>query len=85
MEKVNAHDAVNRRHLLGFRRIQREIMRATKAGVAAKDYKAIAGAYKEAVFGERAVLGIGVTGGESWPDGIIIRWVDDDEQTEGEP
>ena len=79
------HDAVKTRHLRGFRKIQREILKAMKAGVPHKDYRSLSGAYREAVAGERMVLGTERPSGliDDWPDEMVVRWVDD-EETEGE-
>ena len=77
-------ESVDRRHLSGFRRIQSEVLKALKGGVPPKEYRAVAAAYKDAVAGERMVLGL--EGGrpvEGWPEGIEVRWVDDEEEEAG--
>ena len=70
---------VDTRHLRGFRKIQQEILKAIRAGVPPKEYRPLAVAYREAVSGERMVLGMDGTGSTSWPDEMVVRWVDDEE------
>lgn len=85
-EKTNEAERVNLRHLRGFRKIQQEILKALREGVSPKEYKSLAGAYKEAVAGERMVLGLAQAGQGSteWPDEMVVRWVDDDEDQAGD-
>ena len=81
---MTAAERVNRRHLAGFRRLQTEMLRALKAGVPPKEYRALAAAYKEAVSGERMVLGLGGASSCDWPEEVVVKWVDDDAQDNGE-
>ncbi len=74
------NDKVNVRHLRGFRKIQQEVLRALKAGVSPKEYRSVAAAYKEAVSGERMVLGMEGTGQSGWPDEMVVRWVDEEDE-----
>ncbi len=84
---------VNNRHLAGFRKFQNAAIRALsllsgglkkkKADRALKvsDMKSLVSTYKEAVMGERNVLGlVGEPQGE-WPEEVVVRW----EDPEGEP
>ena len=78
MTQSISNDKVNVRHLRGFRKIQQEVLKALKAGVTPKDYRSVAAAYKEAVTGERMVLGMEGTGQSGWPDEMVVRWVDEE-------
>ena len=84
---------VNNRHLTGFRKFQNAALRALsllseglkkkKSDHALKvaDMKSLVSTYKEAVMGERSVLGLtGEPQGE-WPEEVVVRWEDPD----GEP
>ena len=73
-----SNDKVNVRHLRGFRKIQQEVMKALKTGVFPKEYRSVAAAYKEAVSGERMVLGMEGTGQSGWPDEMVVKWVDEE-------
>lgn len=57
---------------------------AGRAVVKLSDMKSLVSTYKEAVVGEKIVLGSDKSTdvGQSfeWPDEMIVRWVDDDEQ-----
>jgi len=81
MAQCISNDKVNVRHLRGFRRIQNEVLKALKIGVSPKEYRSVAAAYKEAVTGERMVLGLEGTGQSGWPDEMVVRWVDDEVET----
>ncbi len=52
--------------------------------VKVSDMKSLVSAYKEAVVGERMVLGIDARPegrpSDDWPDEMVIRWVDDEPQ-----
>ena len=79
---MSTNPKVDTRHLRGFRKIQSEILKAIKEGVPPKEYRPLAVAYREAVSGERMVLGLDGTnsgGGTAWPEEMVVRWVDDDE------
>lgn len=78
MAQSISNDKVNVRHLRGFRKIQQEVLRALKTGVSPKEYRSVAAAYKEAVSGERMVLGMEGTGQSGWPDEMVVRWVDEE-------
>ena len=84
-----SNDKVDVRHLRGFRKIQQEVLKALKTGVPPKEYRSVAAAYKEAVSGERMVLGMEGTGQSGWPDEMVVRWVDEEaeagENTEDAP
>ena len=81
---MTAAERANRRHLAGFRRLQTEVLRALRAGVPPKEYRALASAYKEAVSGERMVLGLSDATSCDWPEEVIVKWVDDEGLSEGE-
>ncbi|MGA2191754.1 MAG: hypothetical protein ABSG42_00035 [Nitrospirota bacterium] len=98
-EDLNKPGMVNKRHLTGFRRFQNAALRALsaisaelkksgmaeggKSAVKVGDMKSLISAYKDAVVGERMVLGLtGAIGGDSWPDEIMVRWVDDGQDKE---
>lgn len=84
MAYKDTRESVDRRHLSGFRRIQREVLKALKGGVPPKEYRSVAAAYKDAVAGERMVLGFGGSRPpEDWPEGVEVRWVDDEEEDAG--
>ena len=77
---MSANTRIDTRHLRGFRRIQTEILKAIKEGVPPKEYRPLAVAYKEAVSGERMVLGLdGTASGSDWPEEMVVKWVDDEE------
>ena len=78
MAQSISNDKVNVRHLRGFRRIQQVVLKALKTGVTPKEYRSVAAAYKEAVTGERMVLGMEGTGQSGWPDEMVVRWVDEE-------
>ena len=80
MAQRKSNDKVNVRHLRGFRKIQQEVMKALKTGVFPKEYRSVAAAYKEAVSGERMVLGMEGTGQSGWPDEMVVRWVDEEDE-----
>ena len=75
-----SNEKVDIRHLRGFRKIQQEVLKALKTGVPPKEYRSVAAAYKEAVSGERMVLGMEGTGQSGWPDEMVVRWVDEDDE-----
>ena len=84
MAYKDTRESVDRRHLGGFRRIQREVLKALKGGVPPKEYRPVAAAYKDAVAGELMVLWLeGSRPAEDWPEGIEVRWVDDEEEDAG--
>jgi hypothetical protein len=66
--------------LRGFRKIQQEVLKALKMGVHPKEYRSVAAAYKDAVSGERMVLGMEGTGQSGWPDEMVVRWVDEEDE-----
>ncbi len=84
---------VNNRHLTGFRKFQNAALRALtllseglkkkKSDQALKvsDMKSLVSTYKEAVLGERSVLGLSGRQQEEWPEEVVVRWEDPD----GEP
>ncbi len=53
-----------------------------KDGAAVKvgDMKALVSVYKEAVTGERVVLGMGGARQEDWPEEMLVRWVEDEDE-----
>jgi hypothetical protein len=52
-----------------------------KAAVKVGDMKTLVSAYKEAVAGERMVLGMESAGSSNdWPKEMLVSWVDEDEQ-----
>ncbi len=71
-------ERINRRHLAGFRKLQTEVLKALKNGVPPKEYRPLAAAYKEAVSGERMVLGLQGAASGDWPDEVVVKWVDDE-------
>ena len=77
-------ERINRRHLAGFRKLQAEVLKALKKGVPPKEYRPLAAAYKEAVSGERMVLGLQGAASCDWPEEVIVKWVDDEAQGAGE-
>ena len=83
MAYKDARESVDRRHLSGFRRIQREVLKALKGGVPPREYRSVAAAYKDAVAGEWMVLGLEGRSTSEWPEGIEVRWVDDEEEDAG--
>ena len=52
----------------------RERSLAVKVG----DMKSLVSAYKDAVAGERTVLGLGGAVPDEWPEEMVVRWVDDE-------
>ena len=56
-------------------RLNEEVL---KTGVPPKEYRSVAAAYKEAVSGERMVLGMEGTGQSGWPDEMVVKWVDEE-------
>jgi hypothetical protein len=45
------------------------------------DMKSLVSAYKEAVTGERMVLGLGdASASADWPEEMVVRWVEDEQQ-----
>ena len=77
-------ERINRRHLAGFRKLQSEVLKALKNGVSPKEYRPLAAAYKEAVLGERMVMGLQGAASCDWPEEVIVKWVDDEAQGTGE-
>jgi len=90
----------DRRHLAGFRKLQRAALRAVdilgrsfvqhevecetraRALIKVSDMRSLVSAYKEAVVGERMVLGISAGHHSSGPgdeaEGLCLRWVVDE-------
>jgi len=96
-EKSGVPERVNRRHLLGFRRFQLAALKALTVAVSALgeagerppavkvgDMKSLVSAYKEAVAGERTVLGLGGGHSDIWPEEMVVRWVEDEAGTSKE-
>jgi hypothetical protein len=46
------------------------------------DMKSLVSTYKEAVLGERSVLGLSGQKQEQWPEEMVVRWEDPDEGAE---
>jgi hypothetical protein len=92
----NEPDRVNRRHLRGFRKFQQAALKALSVAAEALkdkeaenekallikvgDLKNLVQTYKEAVAGERAVLGMEEDGISERPDELRVSWVDFDEE-----
>ncbi len=86
---------VNNRHLTGFRKFQNAALRALallSAGLKKKkadralkvsDMKSLVSTYKEAVQGERSVLGLSGEPQGEWPEEVVVRWEDPDGETDG--
>jgi hypothetical protein len=50
-----------------------------KLAVKVGDMKSLVSAYKEAVTGERMVLGLGDAVAGDWPEEMVVRWVEDEQ------
>lgn len=57
---------------------------SSKKALAVKvgDMKSLVSSYKEAVTGERMVLGMGGGNSGDWPEEMIVRWVEDETEAE---
>ena len=78
MHTCGPSEKVNLRHLRGFRRFQKAALEYLKASPKAGDLKSLVGAYREAVSGERDVLGMDTGGGGGFPEQLSLRWLEDE-------